>query len=826
MRVEWRRHSRSTSLTGWPIVIAAIVSLSACGGGGGSSGGTSNPAPTLEFTSDVLQVAPGNYANLTWDSSATSCTASGGWSGSLIGNGSQLAGPINVTTTFNLLCSNANSPATSGSVTVTVPVVPEPPPPATSSRVVSELAHTVLDYQRVAIGIRDIVWSPQHSLLYVVTRPDSTIAPNSLVSIDPVTLEMQVRQLGSEAWCVAVSHDGTYLFVGHRNGGTVQRFLADGLVEDISISVGNSSSWVLLVVPSPVAAQTIAVAVDKLDSTSSDRRGVVIADDDVIRPDKFHGSHRFSPTTLVTIDVNDIDWTLDGTRIYVVLRRSGVVELAVNTQGVNPVDYRFWPLFGEKVTLIGNELLSAGGRIFDLSGPIGLRGQFADASSSTDHVYSEARGKVFSLSFHRGLSGIYGTTVQSLDPDLHTFIDRVAFDGAAFVEYPSMLLWGADGIALHTPNELIIAHGTFAAAGGVPAPPADRLTVTKNEVFPFGALSVKKLDIGALDVATNPCGELYVSTAGSATVRPNSVLQLDPSNAAILRTGLSGGDAHFLATSDDCSMLYAGRQYSNSIARIRLEDLAIIDEIPTGSSRDGPMKAGSISVMPGQAQTVAVARVSINGTLCSNLAANMQVFDGVVPRPVSFGDESPPGFYTLGGVRSLVWGPISNVLYAQDWESLYALNVDASGPNSPEAVMPYRHPSLEKDLGRDLYFDSARNRIYNSFAYYYDIDAGVEVGPLPLTISPTGQPGCFARGQVITTDPDTGKVFWVYSTQEERYSISTYSPDSFANLADLRFSPPSDESLPMRVVRPTSNTLAVVTNGGYLILLQGSILEP
>lgn len=831
----WQRHFRKNSLSSWPTIIAAIVSLSGCGGGGGSTGVTSvpappapGPAPTLVFTSDVLQLAPGQNANLTWNSSATACTASGGWSGSKSGNGTQTVGPINVTTTFNLSCSNANSPATADSVTVTVPVISPPPPPPTANRVTSDLAHTILDYQRVAIGIRDIVWDPQHSLFYAVTRPDSTTAPNSLVSIDPATLAMQVRQLGSEAWCIAVSHNGTYLYVGYRNGGTVQRYLADGLVADVSISVGNSNSSVGQIVPSPVAVQTIAVAVSNLGPIFDEPMGVVIADDSVIRPDTFHGNYSFSPTVnLTNIDVTDVNWTPDGNLIYGVLRSSGVVELAVSTQGVNMVGYRAWPLSGEKVTLRGDELIGASGRVFDLSGPIDQLGQYADTgNSSGDHVFSEVRGKVFASSYHVSGSAIDGMTINSFDPDLYTFIDSVTFNGAAYVDFATVLLWGSDGIALRSQNELVIAHGTFAAAGGVPTPPPDLLTVTSNATYGggSGALSVKILGIGALDAATNPCGELYVSTASWAAVRPNSVLQLDPSNAAILRAGSSAGDAAVLATSDDCSMLYAGKAYSNSIARIRLSDLVTTDEIPTGSAPIGLMRARAISVAPGQAQTVAVARGEMR--LCGGSSTNMQVFDGVVARPVSFGDESPPGFRSPG-IVSLAWGRSPDVLYAEDWTNLYALNVDASGPNSPQALMPYRVGTVIYDLGRDLHFDGVRNRIFNSFGNFYDFDVGAEVGPLPLTDRTSIWDSCGGTpGQAMTTDPDTGKIFWIIMTQSNQYSVSTYSPDSLANIVGVRFSPPGDTGLPMRVVRPSSNTLAIVTTGRYLILLQGSMLDP
>lgn len=61
------------------IGISALV-LSACGGGGDS--GTTSPAPTVTMSFDQPKVTAGQSAKLTWSATnATSCTASGAWSG-------------------------------------------------------------------------------------------------------------------------------------------------------------------------------------------------------------------------------------------------------------------------------------------------------------------------------------------------------------------------------------------------------------------------------------------------------------------------------------------------------------------------------------------------------------------------------------------------------------------------------------------------------------------------------------------------------------------------------------------------------------------------
>jgi hypothetical protein len=123
----------------WAIVPrgAGTSTGSGSGSGGGSGGGTGGttpppptPAPTETFTSNAGSVVAGSQVTLTWSTAnATSCTASGGWSGSKATSGSQSVGPLSTNTSFVMACSGAGG-SVSQSVAVTVTPVPVAPPPA------------------------------------------------------------------------------------------------------------------------------------------------------------------------------------------------------------------------------------------------------------------------------------------------------------------------------------------------------------------------------------------------------------------------------------------------------------------------------------------------------------------------------------------------------------------------------------------------------------------------------------------------------------------------------------------------------------------------
>ena len=94
-----------------------------------------NPQPTLTFSANPTTINSGQSSTLTWSTTnATSCNASGAWSGTRSTSGNQSVSPT-ATSTYTLTC-NGTGGSVNRSVTVTVnPTTPPPPspnPPPTS----------------------------------------------------------------------------------------------------------------------------------------------------------------------------------------------------------------------------------------------------------------------------------------------------------------------------------------------------------------------------------------------------------------------------------------------------------------------------------------------------------------------------------------------------------------------------------------------------------------------------------------------------------------------------------------------------------------------
>jgi hypothetical protein len=106
-----------------PVFLSLV--LAACGGGGDSAPAPV-PAPTVTLSASPVSVTTGATTALTWSSTnATSCTASGGWTGAKATSGTENSAALTANASFTLTCSGTGGSGSAGaSVTVTAPVLP------------------------------------------------------------------------------------------------------------------------------------------------------------------------------------------------------------------------------------------------------------------------------------------------------------------------------------------------------------------------------------------------------------------------------------------------------------------------------------------------------------------------------------------------------------------------------------------------------------------------------------------------------------------------------------------------------------------------------
>jgi hypothetical protein len=133
--------------------------------------------PVVSLSASPQSVSAGQTSQLSWSTSdATSCQASGGWSGDKAVSGSQSVGPINSDTTFTLTCSGAGG-STWKSTVVSVSAAPAP-----------ALTLTAAQSSIVSGGTAKLTWSSSNATVCSVSggwsgsRPtlgEETIGPLS-----------------------------------------------------------------------------------------------------------------------------------------------------------------------------------------------------------------------------------------------------------------------------------------------------------------------------------------------------------------------------------------------------------------------------------------------------------------------------------------------------------------------------------------------------------------------------------------------------------------------------------------------------------------------
>ncbi len=817
------------------LALFGTFALAACVGGGGSGSGATPPpvnpppapppppastAPTrITLTSDHAVVASGQSATLTWDSDAAGCTASSGWTGAKTAAGSLVVGPLTQTTHFDLSCATGSFTALTATVEIQIAS-------STSNNVTSVSGVTSIDFLKLGIALRELVWDPQSSLFYGITRPTSLIAPNSLVSIDPSTLATRVTALGAEPSCIAVSADGTYLYVGFRTNGAIRRFVANGLVQNLTINVGTATSVVMQIAVSPQSSRTIAVRASALGS-ALENPGVVIVDDAASRSGSLHGSVTFSALAFPNLHLIDLDWSPDATRILAGLftyatsssnsAPDGLLDLAVNAQGVTISRHLPFQSMAQG-TWTGDRYFTHSGSMYSLNGPVhylGLMPYFNERFQQ--YVNSPAQGKTFSVSSRLNSGGnTGGMTLESFDTERFTHLDAIVFN-ASQAATGTPVLWGTDGIAIVSTTALTIARGSFMRAGGIPTVPAIPAPAMDSYPAPIQPVTARIFNIGAKAIAANPCGKVYAATDSSGNPRPNYVLEIDVASGTVTREMQASSSPYVLAASDDCSQLYVGHRYNDGVAKVGLSDMTITATLPVNvdvANQGYLANAQSLSVAPGMPDSVAIARGDMEHSLCIETDHGIEIFDGATRRPVPWDPDYSPH------VKGVAWGATGNTLYGINAFGVFSFNVSAGGPNNPAVLMMNNLPVAVFDLGNALYYDRGINRAYTVFGSALDIASGTQ---LPQIATGVIGPVCGTPGSAVTTDTTSGKVFWV-SEQITDPVVQIFTGATLVSTG--QFAMPRLTGTPRMLVRPSADSLALLMDDGFVVLVQGPALQP
>jgi DNA-binding beta-propeller fold protein YncE len=503
---------------------------------------------------------------------------------------------------------------------------------------------------------RDMVWVPQHRLLYMSLPSENGPAGNVVVAVDPLTNKVvHRREAGSDPGLLAATDDGRYLYVVIAGTSTVQRFLLPELQPESSFALPRGRSGLdtkasaIATIPGRPRSLVVCLDVPPIDPQINTQWDLLVFDDGVARPEGL-------ATSCESIAVSAA-----GDRAFVAT--DGEVRLSsvrIEERGLS----REW----EKL------FISLG----YLSHPIQYEASANAIYTSNGFVIDAASAEIVArldLNFQGGAASWDASrnrlhfalprgAIRSFDTTTWRPISRPNYYPGAGTG-KRLVRWGDNRWALST-NVHDIA--IFGGSGTSDFDASTPRRMARERVLPIGSGRIVWDPVSA---------RLYATVRSDSASSPDSVAEIDVDEGRIVRSRVVGQDLGPLAVSSDGRYLFVGVDSEGAVRRLQTRSLEPDLTVPLEQRHPWTrVLAGLISTLPGQPESFAVQPVSSSPPRFA-LGA-LEVIDGARPRPVP---PSTPG--AVGGsisVRGMVWDDDGRRLHAMsDLGRLLAARADAGG---------------------------------------------------------------------------------------------------------------------------------------------------
>lgn len=451
--------------------VSLLVALAVIGCGGSGSGQDSKTPvtpPTLLSIEPSGVVAGSSSVNLIAYGSNFEQGATVQWNGTPIDASSLTSTELHATIPDSLL-------TTIGTANITIANY-SPDPVTSNSRSFAVIATPVsaTTVRSVGIAPHDIAWDPLHGKLYAsVPSPDS-VAPDTLVAVDPTTGKIDPPvTVGKNPGLMSLSSDYSFLWVGIDGEGRVQRFKLPSMEPDVSFTlpvyeVTKNNQQAVSLEAARINPHTVAVIAGFAGTWGGLGNGVFIYDDDVPRPVSVPGAENSGGGP----PIDWIQWASDDSTLFATQdldsSQDGIGTLKVNSSGVSLVGrYQAQLDLAAPQYVPGNGMLYSYGAVVDpvKNSLVGLFDLPGSANVSCISDISLAR-------YYCVLNVPTGIDVNQYELrvyDLNTFalVERVSLGKTVSGLFLRMVRWGKAGLALSTydngangPGGLFLIEGT------------------------------------------------------------------------------------------------------------------------------------------------------------------------------------------------------------------------------------------------------------------------------------------------------------------------------------------------------------------------------
>lgn len=350
----------------------------------------------------------------------------------------------------------------------------------------------------VAIQARDMVWNAATQQLYLSVASSNSTHGKTITALNPANGQIGISQAaGGTPDKLAISSDGSYLYAGLDQIGSVQRFALPGLGPDINIPLGSNpvfgAYYAMQIASEPGGPHTVAILRGSLSNPGiGDNGGVTIYDDAQPRPTYApgFGYYPIGSTGMLLGAIGTIRWKSDASAIYArgpVDSGEYLYVLSVNSSGVQATKgySNAFGFFGTglRYSATTGYLYSNGGEVTDpatgnLVGRYPLSAVGGGLTYGLDVMVPDGTLNIaYFLGQTQSESGTQEYTLEAFDLTQFTLLSSIAVPNV--VGTPVKLIrWGTDGLAFltnsysSTPNTPIPGMGVYLISGPFVTSPA------------------------------------------------------------------------------------------------------------------------------------------------------------------------------------------------------------------------------------------------------------------------------------------------------------------------------------------------------------------
>jgi hypothetical protein len=383
--------------------------------------------------------------------------------------------------------------------------------------------------RNVNVAAADLGWDSVHNLVIASTLSSSATNPNSIVAINPAqgTITTAVA-LPSQPAGIAVTADGSYVYVTLPVTGQVERFKLPALTPDITFGLGNDSGGnfynSMFVAAAPGLPHTVAITRHaSSDTPYGATGGVAVYDDGVARPNIAVPSGYYN-------SYDTLLWGSDATTLYAtntVISTADVDTFAVNASGVTLLSDRT-SILGEFVRNLAFDPTT--GRLVDGYGNVvnattgASAGQFIVPNTLTYEENPVALDTTQRIAFYVNVNAFYtdppnGTYIEAFNLDQFNYINSMLVEG---LNGPSTIIrWGTSGLAVNGSSQIYLIDGSFVAPSGISSAVGSYIAPSPT----LNAVSPVAVPVGSADTLVTLTGRDF--TPASEVTWNNQTLPID-----------------------------------------------------------------------------------------------------------------------------------------------------------------------------------------------------------------------------------------------------------------------------------------------------------